>query len=100
MKFTNEQLKTTFECPDNPKVRQVLAYDEATLLGAPVRGLYDRLWEGVCTALVTDWQSPIERSPATLNDSASPEAVEVIKWASLALFSWYIDWKERAVPKN
>lgn len=96
MLFTSEEHKTTFELPDRPTGRVILAYEEE--IERP-GGMYERAWNGLCK-VAQNWKSPVDLSPATLTDEVQPEAIAAVKWAALAGFSWYLDWKNGVAPKN
>ena len=101
MRFENEQLKTTFELPDNPTRRDILRYESAvdSRLGW---SLYERLWAGV-VCMADKWVSePLPELDLSALDSqdTSSEAIAVIKWASLAVFSWKASLEERKTDPN
>ena len=100
MKFENEDLKTTFEVQDKPTYREVLDYESRVELQGRGMADYVRLWSGVCSELVTSWESPHIDKPSTdlLDKPLEAQAHAVIKWAGLALFSYVMEI--RALPKN
>ena len=87
MKFVNAELKTTFEIPDAPTVRQNMRYDSVVELNLDKAQLYERLWGGV-VAIAENWQSEHVQLSQDVDVAASPQAVAVIKWAGLMLFSF------------
>ena len=96
MHIENTELQLSFVLPDRLTVRDVLRYDGAveTLVGAE---LYERLWAGV-RALVQEWQCERIALDANLDDVTDLGAVDVIKWAGLAVFSHV--QAAKAIPKN
>jgi len=92
-----EQGKTSFNVPDEPTVRQILRYDSVIESKAELE-LYERLWAGCCV-IAQDWKSDkVELSADALDQKLSADALEIIKWASLAAFSYVLQIKK--VPKN
>ena len=102
MKFSSDELKTTFETPDRPTAREWLEYESAVDFRSGTKGweMYARLWSGVCTGVVRTWQSEIISKPALdiLDQELDYKAIQVIKWAGMQLFSWLLDLRE--IPKN
>ena len=96
MDFENQELETSFSVPDEPTVRQRLRYDSAVELFGEF-DLYERLWNGV-RALGGDWESPHVQLDQDMNDAASDDAINVIKWAGIVLFSHM--QAEKEIPKN
>jgi hypothetical protein len=96
MKFANEELKTTFEVPDRPTVRQQLAYYAA-------RSDYDtnRLesgWYGA-RALMQNWQSEIMPDMMTdLESLTNPSQTRLILWAGVEVFKFFMALED--MPKN
>ena len=97
MKFENAELNTTFSIPEPLKVRHVLAYDSVVNIGEYRRPLYERLWYGVCE-IAENWQSPVSLEVEALDNASSPEAINIVEWAGLALFSYITE--QRRTPKN
>lgn len=97
MKFENSDLETTFEVADRPTIRQTLAYDGAVEMRIGMT-TFERLWAGV-QAMVKpgDWHSPVSLS-VDLDSVDEQQAIQVIKWAGLALFSHMLTL--RNVEKN
>ena len=97
MKFENEELATSFEIPDPLSYREAMKYDSAVDFSN--EPLYPRLWGGV-VAIAQNWQSEHipELSAKILDEEINGNAYEVIKWASLALFSHINNLKD--TPKN
>ena len=98
MQFSSDEHKTTFDVPDNPTGHVILAY-EADIELQPGSNMYERLWGAACKT-IQNWQGPVELSPDVLNDALPPASLAALKWASLAVFSWYLEWKRSAAPKN
>lgn len=95
MQLEHPEYKTTFELPDKPTVRQILEYEEA--IERPGVAMYERLWPGA-KKLIQNWKSETVQLDVDLEGDYTPEITAVIKWASLAVFSWHLELKE--VPKN
>lgn len=96
MKFQNEELGASFVLPDAPTLRQFMQYDSMVEVLGNGRYLYERLWAGL-QAVATDWECAT--CPLEVNlDSANVEALDVIKWAGLAAWSYMQAKKE--IPKN
>ena len=97
MKFEDKELATSFEIPDPFTYREAMKYDSAVDFSN--EPLYPRLWGGV-VAVAQNWQSEHipELNAEILDDEINGNAYDVIKWASLALFSHVKGLKE--VPKN
>jgi hypothetical protein len=98
MQFDNQELKTKFSVPDNPTVRQVLQYDSLVELQSfGSDNTYERLWNGI-GALVSEWESEYVQIKDNLDSITGQEAIDVIKWAALSVFSFRQSLKE--VEKN
>jgi hypothetical protein len=95
MEFEHPEYKTTFELPDKPTVRQMLEYEAE--IERPGVAMYERLWPAA-KKLIQNWKSEATQLDVDIDGEYTPEAVAVIKWASLAVFSWNLQLKE--VPKN
>ena len=102
MKFESDELKTTFETPDRPTAREWLEYESSIDFRSGTKGweMYARLWSGICTSMVRQWQSEYIVKPTLeiLDQELEYTAIKVIKWAGLALFSWLLELRE--TPKN
>lgn len=100
MRFEDKELKTTFEIPDRLTPRQALRYAGVVDFD-PEKSMYERLWPGACV-LIENWQSEYvpEAKPEALDlDGDYPqEYLDVIKWASLAVFSFVR--RRQQVEKN
>lgn len=96
MELKNDELQVRIVVPDHPTVRQELAYDsrQDAVLG---RSMYERLWDAA-GALITEFECPHVALDAKLDDVATPQAVEAIKWTALTVFSFRRDLDE--IPKN
>jgi hypothetical protein len=98
MEFENQELKTKFSVPDSPTVRQVLQYDSLVELQSfGSDNTYERLWRGI-SAMVTEWESEHVQIKDDLDTVTGEDAVNVIKWAGLSVFSYRQSLKD--VEKN
>lgn len=95
MKQESDELKTTFELPDAPSVLQVLRYEAA--IEQPGISMYERLWPAV-PLLATNWQSPVPLDTDLNAAMNNYQVIQVIKWASLSVFSFYLELKR--IEKN
>lgn len=83
MKFENADLKTTFELPDRPTVRQVLNYRSIVEVENREGHYYERWWTGL-KSVATNWQSEHIALDADLDDTpGTREAIEVMRWSGL-----------------
>lgn len=88
MEFTNEELEAKLTVPEEPTRRQLLRYDSQADI--PNMGMYERLWGGV-QALADEIE--LECDYVNIDDdldtpAEDPRWMDVVKWASLAVFSW------------
>ena len=97
MKFENQELKTSFSVSDEPTARQVLQYDSVVELQGFGDNLYERLWNGL-KYMVADWESEYVNPNQSLDEVKGNEAIDIIKWAGLSVFSFRQSLKE--IPKN
>ena len=97
MDFENQELKTSFSVPESPTVRQVLRYDSLVELGGIGEYGFERLWHGV-KVMAENWKSPHIQPDDDIEMAATNEAIDVIKWAGLSVFSYRQSLKE--LPKN
>lgn len=96
MEYKNDEIPVKFTLPDHPTVRLVLEYDTRWELD-PEGPIYVRLWEAA-RAVIADWECPHVDLKVSLDDVGSREAIEAIKWASLATFGHFRQLNE--IPKN
>ena len=97
MEFKDQELETSFSVPEKPTVRQVLRYDSLVELGGIGEYGYERMWRGV-EVFAEDWESPHVKPDDDLDNVESSEAIDVIKWAGLAVWSYRQSLKD--LPKN
>jgi len=95
--FENEELVCSFSIPDKPTIRQILRYDSVVELNGFAGDTYERLWNGV-KHIVSDWKCPHVDPRADLDDVTSLDAMRVIKWSGLIVWTFVDDLKH--VPKN
>ena len=91
MRFDHPDLKDVwFICKAEPKNRDVLMYD-SEITGRMAATLYPRLWAGV-KWMIDEWHCETvnpETDAETIMDAAADiSVIEIIKWASLAVFSY------------
>lgn len=97
-KFDHPESEVTFELPEDPTIRQLMAYDGFEL--AQGRPMYERLWDAART-VIQDWECEILPDiQMSLDEVGSNEQLAVIKWAALACFGWRQTLKEELLPKN
>jgi hypothetical protein len=96
MKFENAELKTHFEVPDRPTVRQQLAYYAARSEVDTNR--LESGWYGA-QAIITSWQSEIMPDmKADLESLTNPSQTRLILWAGVEVFKHFSALED--VPKN
>lgn len=95
MKYTHGE--TTFTVPDNPTIRQQLAYDSAIQLDNGGTPTFERLWLAFKT-LVQDWKSDVIALDVDINEVSNPEAAALIEYAGLMAWRQMLELKQ--VPKN
>ena len=100
-RLEHPQYPATFELPDEPTVRQMLAFDEIIERGVGKTdgvGMYERLWPAV-VKLAQDWQcETLELSVDAMDKTLPGEAIAVLKWACLKTFEHFSE--VRNTPKN
>lgn len=111
-KFDHPEYDVSFELPEKPTVRQLLEYDGFEL-GAS-QPLYPRLW-AAAGCVIQDWhceptpdtaeleekeQIPLVNVGMSLDAAATENQLDIIKWASLAVFSWRLKLKKERLPPN
>jgi hypothetical protein len=96
MELKNDALQARIVVPDHPTVRQVLAYD-AELSVNTERSWYERLWDAG-KKLTTELESPAISMETSLDDPASTQVVDTLKWAGLAIFTFRSELED--LPKN
>ena len=93
MRFENNDLKTTFELPDEPTGRVVLRYDSITEIRT-AGDMYERLWSAAL-GVMQNWQSEtLPDMRADVLGEMGPgfdKRLAVVKWAGLTVFSWRQD---------
>jgi hypothetical protein len=95
--FESEDYKVSFDLPDNPKARQVLAYDSAVIEYRDEPALV-ALWECART-VVSNWVCEYIPSIDTpLDDLEGLGAAQSIEWAGTQVSLWRVSLN--AVPKN
>lgn len=92
MRVENQELETTFELPDAPSYRQMMAYDSVIEMATKLP-TFERLWLGVC-AIAQNWQSPLPLDRDMLDKPSTPQGRAIMKWAGLAAFSWSLALKD------
>ena len=98
----NAELQITFELPDAPTMRQALRY-ESEQDSRYNESLYERLWAAACkSGLISAWQSEAlpDADASALDRDLSGPALDVLKWVSLAVFSYVQQAKADGAPKN
>ena len=89
--FRNEELNSSFTLPEKPTVREILAYESIVEIDGQGKPFYERLWDGA-RSMIEEWDSPVELTANTKGDDLS--VIPVIKWASLAVFSYVQELKK------
>jgi hypothetical protein len=98
MLFSDDDLKTTFEIPDEPTYLQSLRYESEVSMH-PKSETFERLWLGACI-LIQNWKSEIipQASPEILNQKSTPDGIMVLKWAGLSV--WSVMWDQKQIEKK
>lgn len=96
-KFDDQELGVSFSVPDAPTVRQVLRYDSLVELASNDLTTYERIWLGV-KVFAEEWECDHVQPDSGLDEIATPEAIEVMKYAGLVTYSYRLSLKE--VEKN
>src|SRR3990167_1745953 len=86
MELKNEALEVRLVVPDRPTVRDVLNYDSQrdSRFGAEI---YERLWEAA-KSIIKEFDCPHVALDIDLESAATSKALDVIRWVSLAVFSY------------
>ena len=96
-RLESEVFKVAFDLPDNPKARQVLAYDSAVIEYREEPALV-ALWECAKT-VISNWESEyIPSIEASIDDLEGIGPAQAIEWAGTQVSLWRINLN--AVPKN
>lgn len=87
MKFDHPELEASFEIhdPEDWSVGRVLQYDSALELSRSM-DFYNRVWRAA-KPMVFNWECDFVSPDDNLEDINDMKAVEIIKWASLVVFS-------------
>lgn len=112
IKFDHPEHDVKFELPEKPTIRQLLKYDAFELNGR--QSLYPRLWDAA-QCVIQDWHCELTPETAeleekeqiqlvyvgmSLDDVATEKQLDIIKWATLAAWSWRLKLKEDRLPPN
>ena len=95
--YESEVFKVSFDLPDNPTARQVLAYDSMLISEREEPALVS-LWECART-VVSNWQSEFVPSvESSLDELQGIQAAQAIEWAATQVSLWRTGLND--VPKN
>jgi len=95
--YENSELNASFDLPDNPTARQVLAYDSAMIEYRDEPALV-LLWECART-VIGNWQSEhMPQMDTSLDKAVGLKAAQVIEWAGAQASFWRVGLND--VPKN
>lgn len=96
-KLENEGLGVSFEIPASPTVRQQLIYKGEVGLMVSAE-IFVRYWNAALT-MIQNWKCEDMPDPKIdLDEISSPKAVEIIQWASMAVYGHISTLEE--TPKN
>ena len=95
--YESEIFGVSFDLPDNPKARQVLAYDSMLIAERDEPALVT-LWECART-VISNWQSPhVPTVETSLDELEGIQAAQAIEWAATQVSLWRSALND--VPKN
>ena len=95
--YESEDFQVSFDLPDNPTVRQVLAYDSAVIEYRDQPALVS-LWECART-IISNWKCQyVEKIDTPLDKLTGLAAAQAIEWAGAQVSYWRVALND--VPKN
>ena len=93
----SEAFKVSFDLPERPTARQVLAYDSALMMHRDEPALV-KLWECART-VIGNWSCEFVPSiDIPLEDLEGVQAAQAIEWATMQVVDWRTELNN--VPKN